>query len=86
MFELEGYRVDIPVKIKNGDDQLVPGPAGIPIRLFWNIPDAYNQTVLTDDKGIATFGGVPEEHLHAFFLQDKPETGEKLYSLKLERF
>ena len=35
------------------------GPAGVAIKLNENILDGYKKTVLTDEKGLATFEEVP---------------------------
>ena len=58
-FTLKGYRCDVPIKVMTGDEKLVPGPAGIPVRLHHSIPGGYNHTELTDENGIASFENVP---------------------------
>ena len=85
-FTLKGYRCEIPVKVMTENDQLVAGPAGISIRLKHNIPNSFNTTVLTDENGIATFEGVPDQILNAYFEQDKKDNGLPLYWVEKQNF
>lgn len=67
-----------------GDEKLVSGPAGHPVRLQHSIPQGYDRTVLTDENGIASFEDVPNTNLHAYFIQDK-ENGKEMYSMDIDK-
>ena len=73
--------------IKGEDEKLATGPAGVAIELMENILGGYKRTVLTDEKGLATFEEVPASNYWTKIIQETDDDeSEPLYQVKVDRF
>lgn len=83
-FVLKGYVCNVPVKLRTAEGDLVPGPAGISIKLKQNTANGRERFAQTDENGVASFEDVPDAKYNAYFDGGEtvaPDGGKTLYWL-----